>query len=97
MEIKKEINGEKAVFCITGWLDTQTAPELKEALDNLSQDITALTIDCKELEYVSSAGLRQLVAAHTKMNGNFELNNVSAEIMYVLKTTGLSKVIKINE
>ncbi|MBR2278377.1 MAG: STAS domain-containing protein, partial [Eubacterium sp.] len=54
-----------------------------------------LVIDCEELEYVSSAGLRQLVAAHTKMKGNLELNNVSAEIMYVLKTTGLDKVINI--
>ncbi len=95
MEIKKEFNGEKAVFYIVGWLDTQTAPALKEALDALTAEVTALAIDCSELEYVSSAGLRQLVAAHTKMNGSFELNHVSAEIQYVLKTTGLDKVIKI--
>lgn len=95
MEIKKEINGEKANLSLSGWLDTQTAPALKEALDGLTAEITSLVIDCKELEYVSSAGLRQLVAAHTKMNGSFELHNVSAEIMYVLKTTGLDKVITI--
>lgn len=97
MEIRKEVNDYQAVLSVTGWLDTQTAPELKAALDKLSADITSLVIDCGELEYVSSAGLRQLVAAHTKMNGNFELKNVSAEIQYVLKTTGLDKVIKINE
>ena len=93
MEIKKEINGSKAKLSIIGWLDTQTAPELKAELDALSSEITELEIDCKELEYISSAGLRQIVAAHTKMNGNFELTNVSSEIMYVLKMTGLNNVL----
>ena len=95
MEIKKVFDNNKATISISGWLDTQTAPEFKDVIEKLTDDITELVIDCEELEYVSSAGLRQLVAAHTKMKGNLELNNVSDEIMYVLKTTGLDKVINI--
>ena len=94
MEIKKEITGAKAVIGITGWLDTETAPMRRDELDSLPGEVSELVIDCAELEYVSSAGLRQLVSAHTKMKGAFELKNVSDEIMYVLNTTGLSKVIK---
>lgn len=95
MEIKKEINASKATLSLKGWLDTQTAPELKAELDSLESDITELEINCAELEYISSAGIRQLVAAHTKMNGNFELSNVSAEVMSVLKMTGINNVLKI--
>ena len=69
MEIEKTIEGEKATFAIEGWLDTQTAPELGAALDELSEDVTQLELDFAKLEYVSSAGIRQIVAAHKKMGG----------------------------
>ena len=95
MEIKKEITNGKATLSISGWLDTQTAPALKAELDALPADVGALVIDCKALEYISSAGLRQLVAAHTKMNGNLEITNVSSEILPVLKMTGLTNVLHI--
>ena len=95
MEIKKEITNGKATLSLSGWLDTQTAPVLKAELEALPADVGALVIDCKELEYISSAGLRQLVAAHTKMNGNLEITNVSSEILPVLKMTGLTNVLHI--
>ena len=95
MNIQTSIIDSKATLSLSGWLDTQTAPELKAELDALPADIGALVIDCRELEYISSAGLRQLVAAHTKMNGNLEITNVSSEILPVLKMTGLTNVLHI--
>ena len=90
MTIKKTIDGNTAVLEIDGWLDTQTAPELGAALNALDSSVTELTIDMSALEYVSSAGLRQIVAAHKKMNGNLTIRNVSAEIMDVFNMTGFS-------
>ena len=95
MTIKKTAEGNAAVFEIEGWLDTTTAPELGAELDALDAGVTELTIDMKALEYVSSAGLRQIVAAHKKMNGNLTIKNVSAEIMDVFNMTGFSKRLNI--
>ena len=95
MEIRKTLEGDKAVLAIEGWLDTQTAPELKSALDALGEGIEALELDCSQLEYVSSAGIRQIVAAHKLMQGNLTLCNVSAEVLEVLRLTGVDKRINI--
>ena len=54
---------------ISGWLDTQTAPQLGEALSGLEDSITSLVFDFTNLEYISSAGLRQVIVAYKK-NGS---------------------------
>lgn len=95
MTVKKTVEGNKALLEIDGWLDTQTAPELGEALDALDSSVTELTIDMNALEYISSAGLRQIVAAHKKLNGNLTIKNVSAEIMDVFNMSGFSKRLNI--
>jgi anti-sigma B factor antagonist len=91
MTIEKNITGDTAELSISGWLDTQTAPELGSALNELDSTVKALVLNLKELEYISSAGLRQIVAAHKKMNGNLTLKNVSGEIMDVFRMTGFDK------
>lgn len=95
MTVKKTVEGNKALLEIDGWLDTQTAPELGAALDALDASVTELTIDMNALEYISSAGLRQIVAAHKKMDGNLTIKNVSAEIMDVFNMSGFSKRLNI--
>lgn len=91
MEIKKTIEGDKATFAIEGWLDTQTAPELGAALNELGDDATQLEFDFAKLEYVSSAGIRQIVAAHKKMSGKLTVRNVSPAVLEVLRLTGVDK------
>ena len=59
MEIITKTEGNKATMEISGWLDTQTAPQLGEALSGLEDSITSLVFDFTNLEYISSAGLRQ--------------------------------------
>ena len=94
MTIEKKITENEAELKLTGWLDTQSTPMLEEALDGLGSDITGLTLDFADLEYVSSAGLRQIVAAYKKMHGALTLKNVSEEIMGVIKMTGLDRRLK---
>ncbi len=91
MEIKKTIEGDKATFAIEGWLDTQTAPELGVVLNELGEDVTQLEFDFAKLEYVSSAGIRQIVAAHKKMGGKLTVRNVSPAVLEVLRLTGVDK------
>lgn len=91
MTIQKTQTANAATLALGGWLDTQTAPELGAALDDLDPAVTELVIDMRELEYISSAGLRQIVAAHKKMNGSLTIQNVSPEIMDIFQMAGFSK------
>ena len=91
MTIEKNITQNKAELKLSGWLDTQSSPMLEEALSGLDPGIVSLTLDLTELEYISSAGLRQIVAAYKKMNGELTLKNVPGEIMGVIRMTGLDR------
>ena len=95
MEIRKSTDGEKTVLAIEGWLDTQTSPELAAALDELGDETTELEFDFSALEYVSSAGIRQIVAAHKKTGGNLVIRNVSPEVAEVMRLTGVDKRLNI--
>ena len=99
MEIINNIDGNKATMEIIGWLDTQTAPQLGEELSKLSDDITSLVFDFAKLEYISSAGLRQVVSAYKKMSwkDGFKIINVSDEVFDVFKLTGFDQKINIEK
>ena len=58
MEIVSKTEGSKVTMEITGWLDTQTAPQLEKELSALDPGTTSLVFDFANLEYISSAGLR---------------------------------------
>ncbi|MBR4514741.1 MAG: STAS domain-containing protein [Lachnospiraceae bacterium] len=94
MDIKKTINGNEAVLTVTGWLDTQAAPELHTELENLEDGVEKLVLDLAGLEYISSSGVREVVAAYKKMNGALVVKNTSAGIMSIFKATGIDKKIK---
>lgn len=99
MEIISKTDGSKATMEIIGWLDTQTAPQLEDALSKLDDRITSLVFDFSKLEYISSAGLRQVVAAYKKMESRdgFKIINISDEVFDVFKLTGFDKKIKIEK
>ena len=63
-----KINSDLNV-ALDGRLDTVTAPELESFLAKNFDGVGALTIDCEKLVYISSAGLRVLLAAHKRMKG----------------------------
>lgn len=94
MNIEKNVQGNTVELKLNGWLDTQTTPLLEAEVNALDADVTALTLDFADLEYISSAGLRQIVAAYKKMKGALTLRHVSDEIMHVIGMTGLDKRIK---
>lgn len=94
MTIEKIQEGARAEWRLTGWLDTEAAPKLEAALQELelqAPETEALVLDLAQVEYVSSAGLRQLVAAHKRLQGNLTLRNVGQEIQRVIRMTGLDR------
>ena len=97
MTIEKNINGTAAALKIIGRLDTTTAPELEAAIDACAAGITDLVLDCGELEYVSSAGLRVILKAQKLMNaqGAMKLTHVNETIMEVFDITGFADILTI--
>ena len=95
MTIDKVINDNLAEISLTGWLDTKTAPEFAAELEQLPAEVTEIKFNLAELEYISSAGIRQIVAAYKKMSGNIELLNVSDDVKDLFRMTGLDKKITI--
>lgn len=93
MTISKSVNGNEAVFAVEGWLDTQAAPEMHAQIEGLEDNITSLVIDFAKLEYISSSGIREVVAAYKKMNGNIKVRNASAGVMSIFQATGIDKKI----
>ncbi|MBQ1658788.1 MAG: STAS domain-containing protein [Clostridia bacterium] len=94
MTIEKIINGDSAVIRPEGWLDTQTSPELGKVMDELGSDVKNIELDFAKLEYISSAGLRQVVAINKKFE-SLVITNVSPEIMDIFNMTGFSKRLNI--
>lgn len=91
MAVQKITNGTEVTLKVDGWLDTQASPELEKAVSELESNVESLVLDLEKLEYISSAGLRQIVAAHKKMNGKLTLRNVQPDIMSVLSMAGFDK------
>lgn len=95
MTIEKTIDGSTAVLRLVGWLDTQNAPVLAQALNELDDGVEKLVLDMEKLEYISSAGIRQIVTAYKEMDGALTLRNLSTEVASVLHMTGLDKKLSI--
>ncbi len=95
MNIQKKITEKETVLELEGWLDTQSAPMLQKELEELEEGTENLVLDFTKLEYISSAGLRQVVAAHKLMKGSLTLRGVSQEIMDIMHMSGFDKRLRI--
>ena len=97
MEIVKNLNGTALDIALTGRLDTTTAPALEAELGTVLTNVTELAFDFAQLEYISSAGLRVLLATQKVMNkqGKMTIRNVSSDIAEVFEITGFSSILTI--
>jgi anti-sigma B factor antagonist len=97
MKISKNVIGKKLILGIAGRLDTITAPELEYEVRNSLDGITELSFDMNQLEYISSAGLRVLLAAQKIMNqqGSMEISGCSEDIMEIFDVTGFTEILTI--
>ena len=97
MTIEKKINNDAVTLIVSGRLDTQTAPELENVLDDSIAGLKDLTFDMTNLEYVSSAGLRVILKAQKAMNaqGSMKLTGVNDNIMEVFDITGFLDILTI--
>ncbi len=97
LEIQKTIEDKKACFALAGRLDTNTSPKLEQELNACLPELTELVLDFAQLEYISSAGLRVLLAAQKVMTkqGAMKLCHVNETIMEIFEVTGFADILTI--
>lgn len=88
-------NGGDLNITLSGRLDTITAPDLLEKYEKIAKEsaVTKVTIDNKDLQYISSAGLRVLLIIYQALenNSNFKMINVNDDVREILETTGFDE------
>mgnify|MGYP003429838695 FL=1 len=97
MTIEKNLNGTELNVKVVGRLDTTTAPDLEASLKESFEGVTKLILDFAELEYLSSAGLRVLLASQKVMNkqGEMVIRNVNETINEIFDVTGFIDILTI--
>ena len=97
MTIDKAKNGTRLTTAPKGRLDTTTSPDLEAELKASLDSVTELTMDFSELDYISSAGLRVLLAAHKAMSGKggMKVTHVNEIVGEIFEVTGFSDILTI--
>ena len=97
MTIEKNLNGTELTVAIAGRLDTTTAPQLEAEFKQSITGVEKFVLDFSALEYLSSAGLRVILAAQKVMNkqGEMIIKNVNDTINEIFEVTGFIDILTI--
>ncbi len=91
MTMNNQLDGTSLTIAIEGRIDTQTAPQLEENIKNSIDGVTSLVLDFTQVGYISSAGLRAVLAAQNWMDakgGSMVIRGAAKNIVGVFKVTG---------
>ena len=97
MIIEKNLAGTALTLTLSGRLDTTTAPQLEAELKASLAGVEHLVLDFAALDYLSSAGLRVLLAAQKIMNkqGDMVVRSVTETIAEIFDVTGFCDILTI--
>lgn len=99
MKINIQRNGDEVVVALNGELDTVTTVQMGEELNRIIEMASnQLIIDCKDLEYISSSGLRffmQLKRHSEQQNGTVTLINMNQDVKEVFRISGFHHIFNI--
>ncbi len=89
LDIKKEKTGSAMTVVLSGRIDSLTAPELEKSLMPELEGVTDLVFDIADISYISSAGLRVLLAADKIVGevGEVCIKNASQDVRDIFQVT----------
>ena len=94
-----DVKNENEVYTImsSGRIDTLTAPELEQKFKEIQPDAKKVIFDMKDVEYISSAGMRVLVYVHREMSSKdgLVLRGLTRNVSTIIGLTGFDKVLNI--
>ena len=91
MTINNHLDQTTLTMQIEGRIDTQTAPELEKCVKESIEGVKDLVLDFTQVGYISSAGLRVVLAAQNWMDakgGSMVIRGANKNIKGVFKVTG---------
>ena len=100
MDIKLVARDEEGELIMSRDLDTRTSKDADALFAQMAERFKNITLNMKDLEYVSSAGLRAIRNLYIKVNqndGKLALTNVNENVMEVFEMTGLAGLLNIRE
>ena len=98
MNIIKEYDDKELVLAVEGRVDTITSQNLEKEINDEFGNFNFLILDFSALEYISSAGLRVLIATQKKLKSEdipMVIKNVNDAIKEIFRMSGFDKILKI--
>ena len=98
IDLAYQKDGNVLTIFFTGHIDATHAPDVEEAARAIidREGCTDLVIDCENLSFLSSAGIR-IVLRLAKQVSSFKMVNVPTDVYEVLDMTGLTEMIDISK
>jgi len=98
MEAQVEEKGEVVVVHIEGRLDAASSPQLEKQINGvIDAGHFKVILDCTNLDYLSSAGMRLMLSVFKKLKGvegKLVACNLKDEVMNVIKMAGFHQVLE---
>ncbi|MBE6504549.1 MAG: STAS domain-containing protein [Methanobrevibacter millerae] len=98
MKITKNYNEKDLLMAVEGRIDTITSQELDKEINSEIGNFESLTLDFADLEYISSAGLRVLIATQKKLKASdipLVIKNINDAVREIFRMSGFDKILKI--
>ena len=98
MEITKNYAEKELTLSVEGRIDTITSQDLDKEITSEIGNFDSLVMDFTDLEYISSAGLRVLIATQKKLKADdipFVIRNVDDAVGEIFRMSGFDKILKI--
>ncbi len=98
MAINVKKDGNNATVSYSGRLDTTTSGDFQKALNQvISESIDSLTVDLRDTDFISSKGIRVLVAAKKEMGEkNVTIINANPAVTEIIRNLGLLRLFGMN-
>ncbi|MBN1663952.1 MAG: STAS domain-containing protein [Deltaproteobacteria bacterium] len=101
MEILSRMENNKAVVTVTGRMDAVSAPQYQEKLNEMiAGGTTAVVVDFDGLDYISSAGLRGILATAKALKvkgGQIRFANVKGTVKEVFEMSGFGSIFQVHD
>ena len=99
MEIREEKEEKKLTLFISGELDLEGGPELTSYLENELENLESLTLNMADITYLSSAGIRAILAIHRQVDGKipFKITGCNTFVYEVFEITGLDEILDLEK
>ncbi len=99
MNVTKQLSGNELFVAVDGSIDSTSAPELNDQICDSLNNINSLVFDFTKVNYISSAGLRVLLAARKTIGdkGEVIIRHPNENVLDVFTMSGFDNILKIEQ